>query len=311
MFPFDGLRFHYRRWQALRDAERGLPAATPAERAEIDALRAGFRRLPIERTEGLLSTEADWAGAMNRLRALGLTADPRAFQRWDVIIARMAPVSSPETPRELAALQAHPDWATRWRIALRDVPIGRPNSYAGFPESSEILIQTVHHVLQLEALSGRRVNDCDVIVEFGGGFGGLCRVIHALGFRGRYLLYDLPPFALLQRYYLSGAGILRDGEQRVRATSEFAELDDFVGHIQPGERAAFWATWSLSEAPVALRERVKPLVERIGHYCIGYQGEYGEVDNVDYFTNRWLAGARRQERIAHRPNDYYLAGDAP
>jgi hypothetical protein len=308
MFPFDSLRFHYRRWRALRDAERGLASPTASERAAIAVLRDGFRQLPVERTDGLLATEADWAGAMNRLRELGLTADPRAFQRWDVVIARMAPTSSPETPIELAALQAHPEWDTRWRVALRDVPIGRPNSYAGYPESSEILIQTVHHVMRLEALAGRRVDECDVIVELGGGFGGLCRVMHALGFCGRYLLYDLPPFALLQRYFLSGAGIFLEGDERVRITSDFAELESFVSTIQPADRAAFWATWSLSETPVALRERVKPLVERIGHYCIGYQGAYGEVDNVAFFTDCWLTGPRQQERIAHRPNDYYLAG---
>ena len=133
MFPFDSIRFHAHRWRALRDAERGLPPATAAERAEIDALREGFQRLAVEPTHGLLPTAADWAGAMNRLRELGRTADPRAFQRWDVIIARMAPTSSPETPIELAALEAHADWDSRWRPALRDVPIGRPNQYAEYP----------------------------------------------------------------------------------------------------------------------------------------------------------------------------------
>ena len=308
MFPFDSIRFHAHRWRALRDAERGLPPATAAERSEIDALREGFQRLAVEPTHGLLPTAADWAGAMNRLRELGRTADPRAFQRWDVIIARMAPTSSPETPIELAALEAHADWDSRWRPALRDVPIGRPNQYAEYPASSEILIQTVHHVMRLEALSGCRVDECDAIVEFGGGFGGLCRVMHAIGFRGRYLLYDLPPFVLLQRYYLTGAGIMRGSDDRVRATCEVDEVESFVTSLGAGDRAAFWATWSLSETPVVLRERMKPIVARLGHYCIGYQGEYGEVDNVDYFTRHWVDGARRTERIAHRPNDYYVAG---
>jgi hypothetical protein len=247
---------------------------------------------------------------MNRLRELGLRADPRAFQRWDVIIARMACVGSPETPIELARLKEHADWETRWRIALDDVSVGRPNSYAGHPSSSEILIQTVHHVMQLERLSGRRVADWNVVVELGGGFGGLCRVMHALGFRGRYFLYDLPAFALLQCYYLRRTGIMVAGDDRVQASSDFRELEAFVATIGAEERASFWATWSLSETPLALRERVKPLVAKIGNYCIGYQARYGEVDNVDYFAHRWLAGPRAQERIAHRPGDYYVAGRA-
>ena len=59
---------------------------------------------------------------------------------------------------------------------------------------------------------------------------------------------------------------------------------------------------------VVVRESVKPLVERIGNYFIAYQGWYGEVDNVVYFANQWIPGVRHAERIAHRPDDYYLAG---
>lgn len=308
MFPLDALRFHFRRWRTLRAAQFLLPPASRTEQAQIAAFRDGFRRLSIERTEGLPSTEADWAGAMNRLRELALTADPRAFQRWDVIVARMACTSSPETPIELAALRAHPEWESRWYPALQNVSAGRPSAYDGLPSSSEILIQTVHHVLQLERLSGRRVDEWEVIVEFGGGFGGLCRVMHALGFSGRYMLFDLPPFVLLQRYYLEQVGIMGAGSDRVCATSELAELEACVAELEPDVLAAFWATWSLSETPLTLRERVKPLVERIGHYCIGYQARYGEVDNVDYFTTQWVSGPREQERIPHRPADYYIAG---
>jgi hypothetical protein len=72
----------------------------------------------------------------------------------------------------------------------------------------------------------------------------------------------------------------------------------------------FVACWSLSETPLELRARVRPLVERIGRYAIAYQERYGEVDNVDYFAHHWLAGARRSQRIAHRAGDYFLVGGA-
>lgn len=305
----DSLKFRIGRWRALRAAERGLPRPTSAERAQIDALRTGFAALPIAPTAGLSVNEADWNGAMNRLRELGMRADPRAFQRWDVVIARMAHVNSPATAPELAALQADAAWEIRWRDAIRDVEVGRPIPYAPFASSSEALIQAVYHVRELERLSGRRVDEWDVVVEFGGGFGGLCRLMHTLGFRGRYLIFDLPAFTLLQRYYLEQAGVLASGN--VRATSDLADLEAFVDGITPNERAVFWATWSLSETPLALRERIKPLARRIGHYCIAYQGSYGEVDNTAYFTDQWISGESRIQRIAHRPDDYYIAGRAP
>ena len=308
MFPFASLRYHYHRWRVLHDAEAGLPPLSADDRASIRLFRQAFHRIPVNALHGMSATEADWAEAMNRLRELALSADPRAFQRWDVIAARMAHTSSPATPVELAALQSHPDWDTRWRDALREVPAGRPVMYAPLPHSSETLIQTVHHVMQLERLTEQRADRWGAIVEFGGGFGGMCRVLHALGFRGRYLIYDLPPIVLLQRYYLERTGMGAASGTNVVATSDFATLHAFVEGISERERAVFLATWSLSESPVAVRELMKPLVQRIGRYFIGYQGRYGEVDNVDYFTNHWLPGTRRIEGIKHRPDDYYLAG---
>ena len=303
---FSSLRFHYGRWKALRDAEGPLPAASSAERKEIDTLHRAFAELPVAPTSGVSPNEADWNTAVNRLRELGMRADPRAFQRWDVIIARMAHIASAATPPELAALQADPEWETRWRRAVREVPTGRPIPYAPYPESSEVLIQTAYHVRELERLCGTRVEEWNVVVEFGGGFGGLARLMHVLGFRGRYLIFDLPPFSLLQRYYLTQSGLL--GTAQVELTSEIAVLERFVQSIAPHERASLWATWSLSETPLAFRAQIAELARRIGNYCIAYQGQYGDVDNVAYFTHAWLPGFRRTERIAHRPDDYYVAG---
>jgi hypothetical protein len=153
------------------------------------------------------------------------------------------------------------------------------------------------------------VHEWDVVVELGGGFGNLCRLMHRLGFRGRYVIFDLAPFTHLQRYYLRSAGLLHDGDGRIVLTSDFAELEAAVATIAPEEWAMFVACWSLSETPLSLRAKVRPVAERIGRYCIAYQERYGEVDNVDYFTNQWFAGPRRTERLAHRPDDHLLAGD--
>ena len=305
------LRFRYGRWRGIRNASRGLTTANAQERALIDELRAGCRALPVEPTAGRTPNEADWATAMNRLRHLAVHADPRAFLRWDVIIERMAVRRSPITPIELASLQARPDWESRWRKAIRESDAGRPYRYPAWPESSEPLIQTAYALSQLEALAGRPVNEWDAVIEFGGGFGSLCRLVHQLGFRGRYVIFDLPPFTLLQRYFLRSAGIVRDGEERITLTSELSELERHVAALPPEAWSMFVACWSLSETPLALRERIRPLVERIGRYAVAYQERYGEVDNVEYFTTQWLGGERRTQRIKHRDSDHFVVGGAP
>ena len=303
------IRFRYGRWRGVRAASRGLPRATLHERALMDDLRERCRALPVEPTKGRTPNEADWASAMNRLRELTLRADARGFLRWDVIVARMAQSNPAVTEIELAALKALPDWETRWAPAIREIPVGRPQPYAGHPESSEPTIQAAYTLSRLEAMAGRRVGEWEVVVELGGGFGNLCRLMHRLGFRGRYVIYDLAPFTLLQRYYLRSAGLLHDGDARIVLTSDVAELESAVATIAPDAWAAFVACWSLSETPLSLREQVRPLVERIGRYCIAYQERYGEVDNADYFTRHWLPGPRRTERIEHRPSDHLLVGE--
>ena len=304
------LRFHYGRWRGVRDATRGLAPATADERALIEELRAACRALPEEPTEGRTPNEADWATAMNRLRRLALTADPRAFLRWDVIVERMAVRRSPATPTELAALQARADWESRWRRAIRECEAGRPVRYAGWPESSEPLIQTAYTLARLETLAGRPVDAWDDVIEFGGGFGSLCRLARQLGFRGRYVIFDLPPFTHLQRYFLRSAGILREHDDRIVLTSDLSELERYVGALSPDAWSIFVACWSLSETPLALRDRIRPLVERIGRYAVVYQERYGEVDNVDYFRNHWVVGTRHTQRIVHREGDHLLVGGA-
>jgi hypothetical protein len=304
------LRFHYGRWRGVRDATRGLAPATADERALIEELRAACRALAVEETFRGTPNEADWGTAMNRLRHLALHADPRAFLRWDVIVERMAVRRSPATPTELAALQARSDWESRWRRAIRECEAGRPFRYAGWPESSEPLIQTAYTLARLETLAGRTVDAWDDVIEFGGGFGSLCRLARQLGFRGRYMIFDLPPFTLLQRYFLRSAGILREDDDRIVLTSDLSELERYVGALSPNAYSMFVACWSLSETPLALRDRIRPLVERIGRYAVVYQQRYGEVDNVDYFTNHWIVGTRHTQRIVHRDGDHLLVGGA-
>jgi hypothetical protein len=306
MSLMDSLKFRYSRWRALRDASRTLPSASKLERAEIAELQHAFESLVEMPTVGLSAPEADWNEAMNTLRRTGATSDPRAFLRWDVVAARMAQVKSPATRLELSAMQSDPEWNSRWRDAIREVAVGSPVPYPKYKDSSEVLIQTAYHTRALERLSGRRVNEWDVIVEFGGGYGGLCRLMRKLGFRGRYVIFDLAPFTLLQRYYLTKSNCLQDDQ--VSLISDWDELAAFVNTITPEQRAVLWATWSLSEAPVATRERLKPLAERIGHYCIAFQGHYGDVDNHIWFAESWLEGARIHTSIGHRKDDCYLAG---
>jgi hypothetical protein len=48
---------------------------------------------------------------------------------------------------------------------------------------------------------GLDVRGFDFVIEFGGGYGSLCRLFFNQQFKGQYVLFDLPPFSALQHFF--------------------------------------------------------------------------------------------------------------
>ena len=69
------------------------------------------------------------------------------------------------------------------------------------------MIFQAYHLCRFEEATGRPLASMPLIVEFGGGYGRLCQLAHDLGFRGTYVIFDLPEVAVLQRFYLRHVGI--------------------------------------------------------------------------------------------------------
>lgn len=134
------------------------------------------------------------------------------------------------------------------------------------PELSMNLIHQAYHIQQWEQATGQRINTLDTIVEFGGGYGAMCLLCHRLGFGGKYIIYDLPEFSLLQEYYLSQFGLLANVTWNPVKKPKPVDL--------------FMALYSLSEVEPGLRE--EKLV-RAESYLYLYSGQWEAWDNVEYF----------------------------
>jgi len=192
--------------------------------------------------------------------------------------------------------------------------------YAFYPKSSGNLIHHAYHMAMFEERTGTRINNRDIIFEFGGGYGSLCRLIHQLGFKGTYIIYDLPEFSALQRYYLESLGVSvhtfgrnQKVDSGVMLLSDFDELSFlFANHLGPN--SMFIATWSFSETPVSFRLSFQPLFSSFTTYLIAYQHRFGEIDNTAFFSN-WKAsfGSRitwHEWEMRHIPGNSYLVGCA-
>lgn len=118
------------------------------------------------------------------------------------------------------------------------------------------------------------LKDMRSIVEVGAGYGDMCSVVHALGFKGEYTIVDIPETRPIQEFYLGKQGI----------TPKWSFEDDNVSHAD-----LVIATWSLSETPVEYRNVLMPKIDQSKNWLILAQSEvFGQKVNDDYFNNFFL-----------------------
>src|SRR5262249_29537133 len=153
--------------------------------------------------------------------------------RWDVIQDTMFVGAASYVAKELTFLKKHPDWASRWRRAIQESPIGHPLRYPFFPASSGNLIHHAFHLAQFEEKTQIQVNNIGFVLEFGGGYGSMCRLLHNLGFHGKYVILDLPFFSLLQSFYLKSLGLPVHSIEDFKTANEGIVCVSEPAHVAP------------------------------------------------------------------------------
>ena len=220
---------------------------------------------------------------------------------------------------ELDHLRRKPDWNKRWREAIVEVAVGHPTVFKKYPRSSGNLIHHAYHISEFEEKTGVKVDNVDLVFEFGGGYGSMCRLFHNLHFNGRYVIFDFPHLTSLQTYFLRSIGIPVYPFDRVGletsgvvCISKLEELKNILNTSMDKSNSLFIATWSISETPWDFRNLILSLVSQFNSFMIAYQDNFGEADNIKYFQ----AYKRDTEhgikwshwKIGHLPGNNYLMG---
>ncbi len=284
----------------------------------LDGIKQKVQNIPVAEEKDCTPAERAWNNYMNSLRELILHDDIREFLHWRPIVSTMFVESPPYIQTELKHISNRDDWQNRWEEAIKESRIGHPTPCIFYPTSSGNLIHHSYHVCQFEEKTGINVDKIDLVFEFGGGYGSMCRLFHRLGFKGKYVIYDLPVFSALQKYYLCSLDLpvysldsFKSSKSGIICISGLEILKYFFGDYDKRTNSLFLATWSLSETPVSLRNQLLLLLPQFDSYLMSYQEHFQEVNNQQFFTswkNNYLNIKWHEWEIRHLPQNYYLIG---
>lgn len=160
--------------------------------------------------------------------------------------------------------------------ALKENWIGIPEAHRNFLQvasdfdTSMQRIQDLGHLL-IAGFGKEDLSKYNSIVEIGAGYGDMCSVVHAMGFKGKYTIVDIPELQPLHNFYLNKQGIY----------PEFSFEDDNIG---PADLVI--STWALSETPLDYRERLMPKIKDSKNWLILSQSKiFGMAVNEEYFQD--------------------------
>jgi len=253
----------------------------------IAALREETRNLEyIKETDS--NAHNDWIKHANRTRKLILHGNPNKFLQWIPIKDTMNATNSKFIIEELNNLKKSPYWNSLWKNTIVETKIGGQLPFILYPKSSGNTIHLTYIISEFKEKTGKDFTDLNFIFEFGGGYGNLCRLIHKLGFLGKYIIFDLPIFSALQKFYLKSSGlpVYTKSEIDIQKKGVFCINDKvLVGMGFPNDgKSLFIATWSLSETSLKAREMIEKFLSNFNYFIMGYQNRFGEVDNKKYFA---------------------------
>jgi hypothetical protein len=207
-----------------------------------------------------------WNYWRRELWELAQTSDPANFMNWPVVYHNFLFAHWLDViDEDFEVLQT--DWQ-RWQKVVTPIQTGEPkDSYHGLPYSSSMIHQAAH-LARLETRTGKRIDKLKRILEFGAGFGSMALAVYRAGFRGEYLIYDLPEVALLSRYFLEKEGV---------------PVQHLTGDERPGKPLDLLLCMSsISEAPPVFRDEFLGSI-KTKTAMFFYQEQFKEWDNLAYF----------------------------
>lgn len=200
----------------------------------------------------------------------------------------------------------------RLRYLLREDLPGHPILQSARYTTSSMTAQHLYHFAYHRTTTGASLDDVECVVEFGGGYGNMAKVLsRLLGRPHTHVIVDLPFIGAIQWLYLSS--VL--GPESVNLVSPTR------GSVAPGKinimpiplvgkisirPDLFIATWSLSETPPELQD----LIGRVGwlqaeRLLVTWHRNSKEFPDAERVRNLLPHDAKVLEMDGYYPDNYY------
>lgn len=250
----------------MRRLERALARAHPEQRRRFERSTATFAerygRLSAFPFDGYVTPT--WAEFNARLERELLPAPPYAFLENKVIRRTMfVRDAGPSMVAQRASVEAHVGTAeaAAW---VREDPAGAPELHDAELVTSHNRLRHAEHMVAYEQATGRNLADPQRFVEWGGGYGGLARlVLRRHQGTPTYVIIDTPLFTCLQASYLCAVlgedmvhivdapdGEILEGRVNLVPLGLFDALRTRIG------ADVFISTWALSESAASAQDAV-------------------------------------------------------
>lgn len=244
------------------------------------------------------------AAEMSKLPEPKTDKRPPEWAYWQLDLWRHAQNDSPYNFTKWPPIH-HCMLVDHWRYIVESAEIPFVNPVvpailADCPNLSDGLnrIHQAYHILRWQEATGLNIADMQSIYEFGGGYGAMALVCNRLGFKGKYYIYDLPEFALLQQWYLEEFGV---------------ESVEWVDGLDTTSVDLLIACYSLSETDYTERDRFLTRTWAKS-YLFLYSNKFEDYDNIWFFQRPGLERHLYGHQWAHShiehlpPESWYTFG---
>lgn len=229
---------------------------------------------------------AMWQEHHDRAEELLLSGDPKLFQDGLIQYAMFLSIGGQWQADQLRFLEAHWDPEALHGL-LKEGHVLHPSISCEAYETSESAINHLSHITFFEQQAQVRLADQETLVEFGGGYGGFCRLCRRINPGTTHVIIDLPVMLFLQSFVLQNSfeedcvRILLKAEDRIEPgkinlVPMGSPLLDGLADLNPD---LFIATWSLSEANACSQAFVRDRdYFKARHLLMGYRHYGGEIN---------------------------------